>query len=122
MLCRLRGRLSGLSLPGSSDLVHPPTVSAYADDVSVFITGQADVKCLQDTLSLYEGASSARVNWAKSEALLVGQWRDQAVPSLPGGLQWGEEGLKVLGVFLGTEGFQAKNWEGVKEKVCARLS
>ena len=44
------------------------------------------------------------------------------MPSLPGGLEWGKEGLKVLGLFLGTEGFQNKNWEGVKEKVDARLS
>ena len=122
LLCMLRGRLSGLSLPGSSDLDRPLTVSAYADDVNIFVSSQGDIKCLQDTLSLYEKASSARVNWAKSEALLVGQWRDQTVPSLPGGLEWGKEGLKVLGVFLGTEGFQNKNWEGVKEKVCARLS
>lgn len=122
LLCKLRDRLSGLFLPGSSDLDHPLTVSAYTDDVSVFITNQGDVQCLQDTLSLYERASTARVNWAKSEALLIGHWRDRAVPSLRGGLQWGKEGLKVLGVFLGTEDFQGKNREGVREKVCARLS
>lgn len=40
------------------------------------------------------------------------------MPSLPGSLEWGKEGLKVLG----TDNFQTKNWEGVKEKVCARLS
>ena len=104
----LRGRLSGLSLPGSNNLDRPLTVSAYADDVNIFVSSQGDVQCLQDTLSLFEKASSARVNWAKSEALLVGQWRSQAVPSLPGGLEWGKEGLKVLGLFLGTEGFQNK--------------
>ncbi|XP_041646439.1 DAB adaptor protein 1a [Cheilinus undulatus] len=87
-----------------------------SDDVNVFVSSQGDVQGLQDTLSLYERATSARVNWAKSEALLIGPWRDQAVPSLPGGLKWGKEGLKVLGVFLGIEGFKAKNWEGVKEK------
>ncbi|KAJ3614016.1 hypothetical protein NHX12_017593, partial [Muraenolepis orangiensis] len=104
LLCRLRSKLSGLSLPASCGLECPPTLSAYADDVR-------DVQCLQDTLSLYERASSAR-----------GRWREQVVPSLPGGLQWETEGLKVLGVFLGTEAFKAKNWEGAKEKVCARLS
>ncbi|KAJ3586646.1 hypothetical protein NHX12_013042 [Muraenolepis orangiensis] len=83
---------------------------------------QRDVQCLQDTLSLYERASSARVNWAKSSALLLGHWRDQVVPCLPGGLQWEKEGLKMLGVILGTEDFKAKNWEGVKEKVCSLLS
>lgn len=62
------------------------------------------------------------MNRGKSKALLVRQWRNQAVPSLLGGLEWGREELKVLGVFLNTEGFQMTNWEGVREKVCARLS
>uniref|UniRef100_A0A3Q3ERM5 Reverse transcriptase domain-containing protein n=1 Tax=Labrus bergylta TaxID=56723 RepID=A0A3Q3ERM5_9LABR len=122
LLCRLRGRLSGLSLPAACSIECPPTISAYADDVNIFISNQGDVRCLRDTLSLYERATAARVNWEKSGALLVGEWRDQAVPSLPGGLEWGREGLKVLGVYLGTEGFKSKNWEGVREKVCARLS
>ncbi|KAJ3611229.1 hypothetical protein NHX12_021245, partial [Muraenolepis orangiensis] len=122
LLCRLRSKLSGLSLPASCGLECPPTLSAYADDISIFVSSQRDVQCLQDTLSLYERASSARVNWAKSSALLLGCWREQVVPSLPGGLQWETEGLKVLGVFLGTEAFKARNWEGAKEKVCARLS
>lgn len=95
---------------------------AYADDVTVFISNQSDVVCLQNALALYEKASSARVNWAKSEALWVGPGRDHARPSLPGGLEWKREGLKVLGVFLGPEDFKKKNWEGVKEKVCTRLS
>ncbi|KAF1375259.1 hypothetical protein PFLUV_G00237720 [Perca fluviatilis] len=122
LLCRVRARLSGLLLPGSLSVERPIVVSAYADDVNIFVCSQKDVQCLQDALSLYERATSARVNWAKSEALLVGQWRGKAVPSLPGGLEWGKEGLKVLGVFWGSEGFVKKNWEGVKEKVCARLS
>lgn len=115
----LRNRLSGFSLPGCSSL-HSLVLSAYADDVNVFFTSQRDVRCLEDTLSLYERASSAKVNWGKS-ALLVGQWRGQVVPSLPGGLQWGTMGLKFLGVFLGSEGFEKKNWVGHKEKVCAYL-
>ena len=47
------------------------------------------------------------MNGAKSAALLLGQLQDQAVPSLPGGLKRGKEGLKVLGVFLGTGNFHA---------------
>lgn len=34
----------------------------------------------------------------------------------------GEIRVKSFGVFLGTEGFVQKNWEEVKEEVCARLS
>ncbi len=37
------------------------------------------------------------------------------MPTLPGGLKLGKEGLKVLGAFLGNEDFQTKNCEGVKE-------
>lgn len=33
-----------------------------------------------------------------------------------------KDGLKILGVFLGNEQFQKKNWEGLIEKVSARLS
>ena len=120
LLCRLRSRLSGLTLPGTQ--FSPLVVSAYADDLNVFIADQRDVAALQDSLAVYEKASSARVNWGKSEALQVGQWEGRAVPRLPTQLQWKTGGLKVLGVFLGTEEFQGKNWEGVMEKVCARLS
>ncbi len=35
---------------------------------------------------------------------------------LPGGLKWGREGLKLLGVFLGTEQYRQKNWEGMVRK------
>lgn len=122
LLCRLRDRLAGFSLPGSCGSERSLILTAYADDVHIFVSSQEDVECLQDALCIYENATSARVNWGKSDALLLGQWRDQAVPSLPGGLKWEREGLKVLGIFLGTEGYILKNWEGIREKVCARLS
>lgn len=37
-------------------------------------------------------------------------------------LMWGREGIKVLGVFLGTDKFQKKNCEGAMERVSTRLS
>ena len=77
---------------------------------------------LGDSLEIYGRASSAKVNWGKSQALQVGQWADKVMPKLPGNLSWGKQGMKVLGVFLGTDEFQRKNWEGVMERVCARLS
>ena len=73
MLCRLRGKISGLSLPGLPDPDLSLTVSAYADDLNVFVSNQQDISNLQETLSLYAKASSARVNWEKREALLVGK-------------------------------------------------
>ena len=66
-LCRLRDQLSGFSLTGTFKSERGfPTLSAYADDVNIFVSNQGDVLGLKDTLSLYEKESSAWVNWAKS--------------------------------------------------------
>ena len=121
LLCRLRSRLRGLCLP---EMSHSPpvVVSAYADDIDIIIQDHTDVQELKESLALYEKASSARVNWGKSEAVLVGQWRVGDIPSLPGGIRWGRRGIKVLGVQLGTDEFQKQNWEGVLDKVEAKLS
>lgn len=62
------------------------------------------------------------MKWDKSEALRVGHWTDRDRPKLPADLRWGRQGLKVQGVFFGTEEVKRKNWEGAMEKVCARLS
>ena len=120
LLNRLRSRLSGLMLPGLPQR-HLLVVSAYADDINVIVRDERDVVFLGDSLEIYGRASSAKVNWGKSQALQVGQWADKVMPKLPGNLSWGKQGMNVLGVFLGTE-FQRKNWEGVMERVCARLS
>lgn len=63
-------------------------VSAYADDLNVFVRDQGDVDALQVSFGLYQNASSAKVNWAKSEALQVGQWRERAALSLPAGFSF----------------------------------
>ncbi|MCJ8730194.1 hypothetical protein PDJAM_G00181370 [Pangasius djambal] len=81
-----------------------------------------DINTLSKALELYKLASSAKVNWDKSEALWVGQEPPGGPPGLPGNLKWGRNGLKVLGVFLGTDDFQKQNWEGVVERVCTKLS
>lgn len=43
LLCTLRDRLSVLSLPGFSVLNHSQSVYAYADDINIFVSDQADV-------------------------------------------------------------------------------
>ncbi len=35
---------------------------------------------------------------------------------------WRRDGFKFLGVFLGSGTYKEKNWEGILEKVCLRLS
>ncbi|KAI4885436.1 hypothetical protein NFI96_003951 [Prochilodus magdalenae] len=112
LLCLLRKRLSGLQTGAS--LVQ---VSAYADDLTVVIRGEQDVESLKEALHVYSRATSAKLNWAKTEALWCGsQSTGHMLPLLPGGVQWSRTGLKVLGVWLGTDEVKERNWEGVVEK------
>lgn len=103
LLCRLRKRLSGLLLSGLSEVNHCRSVSAFADDIRLFVISKADVQRLALDLVSYEGASSAQGNCVKSKALLLWGWRVHTASSL---LQSSKEELKVLGLFLGAE------WEG----------
>ncbi|KAL7851076.1 hypothetical protein AOLI_G00214320 [Acnodon oligacanthus] len=91
-------RVKGVRIQGSPCV----SVSAYADDVSVFVSNRVDVQELEDCLQTYSAASSAKVNWGKSGALLCGPWSSTEAPRLPGGLLWNKTGLKVLGIHFGS--------------------
>ena len=117
LLHKLRTDLRGFSVPCCLDRFF---LSAYADDVMVFVNDKDDVVTLENTVKAFQCLSSARVNWGKSEALWVGEWGGRC-SGLPGGLLWKKEGLKYLGVFLGDDSFVSKNWEGVFDKVKGRL-
>ncbi len=105
LLIRIREKLCGLSIP---NCMHVFKLSAYADDVAVLINGQRDVNMLMEILNDFKEISATKVNWSKSEAVLVGSWLN-VEPKLPEGLSWTKEGLKYLGVFLGNEMFMQKN-------------
>lgn len=49
-------------------------ISIYADDVIVIYNKQNYVDLLFKTLRDFEIISSARINWNRSEAFLVGKW------------------------------------------------
>jgi len=99
-----------------------PRFSAYADDITVFIKNKRDVIVLEDVLKKYENASLAKVNWEKSKGFILGNWSEEEPPVLPGGVKWGKEGLKILGIYLGSDNYIKKNWEGMYDKMCERLS
>lgn len=84
------------------------SVSAYADDVNIFIYVQNDIQILCKNFNFYEKSSSAKVNWAKCEGFAVGSWDDKGPPQPPEGLKWGKEGFKVLGVYLGTDKYKER--------------
>ena len=116
LLHQLRKGLAGFRYQGVREQ-SVVALSAYADDLTVVVSRQGDVECLTRSLALFEKASSAKVNWEKCDGCALGQWRGNSLPTLPAA-----EGMKFLGVFLGYSDFQMKNWEGMIEKMCARLS
>ncbi len=69
-------------MPGSS-LDSKMFLSAYADEITVFVNHTEDVKCLSEVLCLYEKASSAKVNWA----FWAGKGEFESLPQLPGGVR-----------------------------------
>ncbi len=83
-------------------------ITAYADDVTVFVNDNNDIKALSKVIDIYEGASSAKVNWDKTEAFWSGQRNLENLPHLPGNLKWNRTGIKILGVFWVLLSFKRK--------------
>ncbi|KAF7645430.1 hypothetical protein LDENG_00204210 [Lucifuga dentata] len=121
MLCLLRMKLQGLTI-SAAGLSNPLFLSAYAVDLNIFIRNEEDVRAMEFCLRAYQKASSARVNWEKSEALLCGDWSGVHPPPLPGGLCWKDTGLKMLGVYLGSDTWVRKNWEDAVQLVEKKLT
>ena len=100
LLHTIRKKLSGVVFPGGNGCFK---ISVYADDVVVFIKSQRDVSIMEDIINNFSVVSSARVNWAKSEPLAVGEGVATGV-KLPGGPVW-RGGMKYLGVFVGNKDY-----------------
>ena len=67
----LRARLGTIAAPG---IPKASTVSltAHADDVTVILQLQEDVKVLSQVLQTYQRAASAKINWEKCSSFLIG--------------------------------------------------
>lgn len=98
--------------PSGTDLVKVK-LSAYADDVTVVIRSDEDVKKMIASLNIYQRVSSSRINWNKCSSFLLGKWENGGPPVLPQHCSWSLEGFKVLGVFMGKDHYMEKNWEGL---------
>ncbi|KAK3570175.1 hypothetical protein QTP86_015308 [Hemibagrus guttatus] len=104
------------ALVGSGAVLEPPALTDTGKEVQGNRMGETPVQGDGGDV-----LSSAKVNWAKSEAILVGEWGGER-PTLPGGLVWKKDGFKYLGVYLGNNEFLNKNWEGTVEHVKGKLS
>ena len=50
-------------------------VSAFADDITVFVSRRLDIKAVKEAVVEYERIAGAKVNFDKSEGLRLGAWR-----------------------------------------------
>lgn len=122
LLHTLRNRLgeSGLHTPCSPS-EKPVVVSAYADDITIFITRDRDFGTVEGVYKLYSQASAARLNLAKSQGLWAGSWvsrRDR-----PLDFAWNNEGLVFLGVRLGNSNhYVQQNWQECRQRIDRCLS
>lgn len=97
-------------------------LSAYADNIIVLVNSQTDIDILVRTANYFGCISSAKVNWEKSEAVMVGDRQGNQL-RLPEGLAWKMDSLKYLGVFLGNATFLMKmDWENAFLFVCFFLT
>uniref|UniRef100_A0A803JP76 Reverse transcriptase domain-containing protein n=1 Tax=Xenopus tropicalis TaxID=8364 RepID=A0A803JP76_XENTR len=107
-----RKGLEGVCVPGGQ----PLRFVAYADDVSVIVSKQAEVEVVTDCIRSYSGASGSSVNREKSEAF----WVLEGEPAFQvGNFPVAPEQVKILGVKFGRNDNGLLNWE---EKLDAGLA
>ena len=71
-------------------------ISAFADDITVFVSRRLDIVAVKMAAERYEKVAGAKVNSDKSEGLWLGVWRG-GVP-LPRPFRWSDGSICILGV------------------------
>ena len=111
LLRRLRdGGRRGVLLPGGARARN----SAYADDVSVFVSSHEDILAVLQALDEYERITGAKINRSKSKGLRLGAWRRL---NPPGPFEWTNGPIKILGIWFGPDLQLELNWSEVQAKV-----
>ena len=109
----------GVHLPGGGG--EALKVTAYADDMSLFLTTSGGFRRVEGILEDYGRASGARVNRGKSSVLFAGRWENKE--RLAGEYKVAVGGIKTLGVWFGGANGPEFNWnkrlDRVREKVNA---
>ena len=117
----LRNRLNDTGLQSPCQQNKSIHVSAYADDITIFITKDSGFDIVEDVYNLYSKASAARLNIVKSQGLWAGSWVSRE--DRPLGFRWNNEGLVFLGVHLGnSNSFLQNNWQACRDKIHKCLS
>ena len=84
-------------------------VSAFNDDITVFVSRCLDIKAVKEVVVEYERTAGAKVNFDKSEGLRLGAWRGSN--TLPGPFRWNDGPIRILGVWFGPDLQLELRWE-----------
>ena len=71
-------------------------VSAFADDITVFVSRRLDIKAVKKAVGECEQIAGAKVNFDKSDS-----WRGSN--TLPGPFRWSDGPVRILGVWFGPD-------------------
>ena len=113
LLRRLRDERTGPSLRGVLFAgSFTARVSAFADDITVFVSRRLEIKAVKEAVVEYERIAGAKVNFDKSKGLRLGAWRGSN--TLPGP-------FRILGVWFGPDLQLERNWSEVQAKVNAQV-
>ena len=94
-------------------------VSAFADDVTVFVSRLQDIEAVKEAVVEYERIAGAKVNFDKSEGLRLGAWMGSN--TLPGPFRWSDGPIRILGVWFGPDLQLERNWSEVHAEVNAQV-
>ena len=94
-------------------------VSAFADDITVFVSRRLDIKAVKKAVGEYERIAGAKVNFDKSEGLRLGAWRGS--DTFPGPFHWSEGPVRILGLWFGPDLQLEPNWSEVQAKMNAQV-
>ena len=119
LLRRLRDEGTNLALRGIPFVGRlAARVSAFADDVTVFVSRLQDIETVKEAVVEYERIARAKVNFDKSEGLRLGAWTGSN--TLPGPFRWSDRPIHILGVWFGPDLQLERNWSEVHAKVNAQ--
>ena len=94
-------------------------VSAFADDITVFVSRRLDIEAVKEAVVEYERIAGAKVNFDKSEGLRLGAWTGSN--TLSGPFRWSHGPIRILGLWFGPDLQPERNWSEVHDKVNAQV-
>ena len=94
-------------------------VSAFADDITVFVSRHLNREAVKEAVVEYEWIVGAKVNFDKSEGLRLGAWRGSN--AFPGPFRWSGGPIRILGAWFGPDLQLEQNCSEVQAKVNAQV-